>query len=86
MSTSVMEKSRTSLMNIGRMRTINFETAKKKKVVIITDHTGTEVTIFDQGIPTSDFLASNFKKITKFVQIKADGSHWKVLQVMDGFN
>ena len=56
-----MEKSRTSLMNIGRMRTINFETAKKKKVVIITDHTGTDVVIFDQGIATSDFLASNYK-------------------------
>ena len=80
MSTSVMEKSRTSLMNIGRMRTINFETAKKKKVVIITDHTGTDVVIFDQGIATSDFLASNYKKkITKIFKIEGDGSHWKVL-------
>ena len=43
-------------MNKGRVRAIPFEAAKKKKLVIITDHTGTEVKIFAQGIATFDFL------------------------------
>ena len=66
--TSVTEKSSTSLMNIGRVRTTPFETAKKKKLVIIADHTGTEVTIFDHGIASIDFFTQN--KIYQFSRIQ----------------
>ena len=38
---------------------IPIEKAEKKKLVIITDHTGTDVKIFGHGIATLDFFTTD---------------------------
>lgn len=59
--TSEMVKSSVSLTNNGRIRVIGLTKAKMKKLVIITEHTGTDVKIFVHGIATLDFFATDSK-------------------------